>query len=301
MTWSSVASNILQRSAAHYYCSEFVVLQVQSQLYHVPADLLARRSRVFANLFSLPRTGIRLDEGCSDESPIVLHGHSSADFDCLLDHIFGRIQTDTMDEPSQMNTESVPFLISLLKMGAVFDIEVAKSHAIHHLETHPDLHLTTKIQLCHRFRIIAWLSPTFKALVSQPIENLDPSALAQIPTYILHALIQVKHRITTHRLTLAAVTPPAIEGFSCLTPVTCALEWEAAWKEGPAEMLRHPDIFYPGRDILAELESADISPVCSDCGEMSISNVKESGCLLMEESFVEVSVRDFFSACVRAI
>jgi len=49
-----------------------------------------RRSRVFENLFSLPRTGIREDEGRSDESPIVLQGHSSADFDCLLDYLFGR-------------------------------------------------------------------------------------------------------------------------------------------------------------------------------------------------------------------
>ncbi|KAG1733233.1 uncharacterized protein EDB91DRAFT_1057617, partial [Suillus paluster] len=257
---------------------------VQSQLYHIPADILARRSNVFANLFSLPRTGIRQDEGRSDESPIVLDGHSSVDFDCLLDHLFGRSDTD---EPSPANTESVPFLISLLQMGTIFDIEVAKSHAIRRLETHPDLELTTKLQLCHRFRIITWLSPTFKALVSQPIENLDPSSLGRIPTHILHALIQVKHQIMTHRLTLAAIAPPAIGGFSCLTPATCALEWESAWKEGPAEMLRHPDIFYAGRDILAELVSADLSPVCLDCVEMSVFNVKDSGCLLMEENFVE--------------
>src|SRR6267154_3582810 len=99
-----------------------------------------------------------------------------------------------MDEPSPANTESVPLLISLLQMGAVFDIKVKKSHAICRLETHPDLELTMKLQLCHHFRIIMWLSLTFKALVSQPIENLDP------PTHILHALIQVKHRIMTHRL-----------------------------------------------------------------------------------------------------
>ncbi|KAG1840844.1 hypothetical protein DFJ58DRAFT_732736 [Suillus subalutaceus] len=241
---------------------------------------------VFANLFSLPRTGIRQDEGRSDKSPIILDGHSSVDFDCLLDHLFRRIQADT-DELSPANTESVPFLISLLQMGAIFDIGVAKSHAIHHLKTHPDLELTMKLQLCHRFRIITWLSPTFKALVSQPIENLDPSSLGQLPTRILHALIQVKHRITTHRLTLAAVAPPAIGGFSCLTPVTCALEWESAWKEGPAEMLHHPDIFYAGRDILAKLVSADLSPICLECVEMSVFNVKDSGCLLMEEGFVE--------------
>ena len=52
-------------------------------------------------------------------------------------------------------------------------------------------------------------------------------------------------------------------------------------------MLRHPDIFYAGCDILAELVSADLSPVCLDCVEMSVFNVKDSGCLLMEENFVE--------------
>ena len=76
-------------------------------------------------------------------------------------------------------------------------------------------------------------------------------------------------------------------GFSCLTLLSCASKWEAAWKEGPAEMLRHPEIFYAGRDILAELESADMSHVCSDCREMSVLNVKDTGCLVMEESFIE--------------
>ncbi|KAG2365147.1 hypothetical protein BDR07DRAFT_1399978 [Suillus spraguei] len=129
-------------------------------------------------------------------------------------------------------------------MGAVFEIYIAKSHAIHHLDTHPDLDLITKLELCHHFRIISWLPPTFKALVTRPIESFDPLGLEQIITHILHALIQVKYQITTHRLTLAAVTPPAIAGFSCLTPATSAFECESAWKEGPAEMLHHPDIFY---------------------------------------------------------
>ncbi|KAG1889908.1 hypothetical protein F4604DRAFT_1914445 [Suillus subluteus] len=172
-------------------------------------------------------------------------------------------------------------------MGAVFDIDVAKSHAICHLDTHPNLDLTTKLKLCHHFRIISWLSPTFKALVSQPIESFDPSGLRQIPTHILHALIQVKHWITTHRLTLAAITPPAIAGFSGLTPATCAPKWESVWREGPAEMLRHPDIFYAGRDILSKLISTDLSPVCQDCGEMSVFNVQDSGSLVMEKIFVD--------------
>jgi hypothetical protein len=30
-------------------------------------------------------------------------------------------------------------------------------------------------------------------------------------------------------------------------------------------MLRHPEIFYAGRDVLAELESADVSFKCHNC------------------------------------
>ncbi|OJA19311.1 hypothetical protein AZE42_00399, partial [Rhizopogon vesiculosus] len=51
-------------------------------------------------------------------------------------------------------------------MGAIFDIDVAKTHVICHLETHLGLDLTTKLRLCHRFKIIPWFSATFKALVS---------------------------------------------------------------------------------------------------------------------------------------
>ena len=49
-------------------------------------------------------------------------------------------------------------------------------------------------------------------------------------------------------------------------------------------MLHHPEIFYA---VLAELESADMSYVCSDCREVSVLSVKDTGCLVMEESFIE--------------
>jgi hypothetical protein len=198
---------------------------------------------------------------------------------------------DSDEPPTSTNTkdiqESVSFLILLLKMGAVFDIDVAKSHVICHLDTHSNLDLTTKLELCHHFQIISWLSPTFKAFVSQPIKSFNLLGLGQIPTHILHALIQVKHWIITHRLTLAAITPPAIAGFSCLTPAICAFKWESMWREGPAEMLHHPDIFYAGHDILVKLISADLSPICQNCGEMSIFNVQDSRSLVMEEIFID--------------
>jgi hypothetical protein len=38
-------------------------------------------------------------------------------------------------------------------------------------------------------------------------------------------------------------------------------------------MLCHPEIFYAGRNILAELESADMSHICESCREMSVLNI----------------------------
>jgi hypothetical protein len=59
------------------------------------------------------------------------------------------------------------------------------------------------------------------------------------------------------------------------------------WREGPAEMLHHPDIFYAGHDILSKLISANLSPICQDCGEMSVFNVQDNRNLVMEEIFID--------------
>ncbi|KAG1758056.1 hypothetical protein EDD22DRAFT_957244 [Suillus occidentalis] len=227
------ASPHVQCSVAHYYNCEFIVIQVQNQLYRLPIDLLKRRSPIFANLFSLPRTGIRSDEGLIDNTPIVFHGHSSVDFDCLLDHLFGKLRdTDSEGDMEQANNtppESVSILVSLLTMSSVFDVSVGKSYAANQLEAHPDLDLPTKLQLCHQFKILPWLTPAFRELIS------------------------------THHLTLAAVVPPALAGMLCHTPLTCADGWETGWKADPAEMLRHPDVFEFVEEKLEELRAWLIS------------------------------------------
>ncbi|KAG2034629.1 hypothetical protein BDR03DRAFT_1013244 [Suillus americanus] len=140
-------------------------------------------------------------------------------------------------------SESVSAFVSLLTMSTVFDVGIGKSYAINQLETHHDLDLPTKLQLCYWFKILPWLTPAFRELISLPIESLGPIGIAKILAHILHALIQVKHQISTHRLTLAAVVPPAMARMLCHTPLTCADGWETGWKAGPAEMLQHPDIF----------------------------------------------------------
>ncbi|KAF8835692.1 hypothetical protein BDN67DRAFT_974993 [Paxillus ammoniavirescens] len=282
-----------QRSEHHYYDSSFIVVQVENILYHLPAAILRKHSSIFESILSLPR-GVRAVEGLSDDHPIVLAGYKSAEFDCLLDYLFGSSSTGHEDSDDSENPRaiSVTSLISLLKMCTVFNIGGGRAYSITKLEHHPDLNLPTKLWLCLQYKIVMWLVPAFRELVALPTESIPYADLDKIPAKILHSSIHVQSRIRNHRLTLAALPPPIVEGFSCLTPFSCAAEWEKTWKDGPAEMFRHPDIFYSGREILSFFDSPEMDLVCSSCRDASIANVKDSGCLLMEEDFVEEQISD---------
>ena len=99
--------------------------------------------------------------------------------------IYARLwDTDSEGDMEQANNtppESVSILVSLLTMSSVFDVSVGESYAANQLEAHPDLDLPTKLQLCHQFKILPWLTPAFRELVSLPIERLGPTGLAKFP------------------------------------------------------------------------------------------------------------------------
>ncbi|KAH7919164.1 hypothetical protein BV22DRAFT_1051233 [Leucogyrophana mollusca] len=75
-------------------------------------------------------------------------------------------------------------------MCTIFDVIDGKHYAVTQLEYHVDLDLATKLQLCHQYKIVDWLAPVIKKLVSLPIETLVPVDLEKVPTKILHTLIQ---------------------------------------------------------------------------------------------------------------
>ncbi|KIK73111.1 hypothetical protein PAXRUDRAFT_612504 [Paxillus rubicundulus Ve08.2h10] len=181
-------------------------------------------------------------------------------------------------------------LISLLKMSDFFEIVDGRAYAISNMEHHPDLDLASRLLLCHQYSIIAWLGIAFRGLAALPLHRHTESELGTIPTKFIHSLIAVRHQVTMHRLTLAAVPPPVIGGFSCVTPATCAHAWESAWRHGPSEMFHHPDVDYTGHAVLEALEAASILSICWECLELSIANVKDSGSLIAEEQFVEDAI-----------
>ncbi|KAF8837820.1 hypothetical protein BDN67DRAFT_972438 [Paxillus ammoniavirescens] len=305
----------VRRSYAHYYEDNFTVLQVrhhfslrlsnglgagkmkahfdcakvENVLYRLPAALLTRRSQAFAALFSLPRSvnSVRCTEGLLDDEPIILHGHVSADFDCLMDYLFGSASSGPPSTSSIERSPGLSYLMSLLKMSDFFDIADGRSYALLKMESHPGLDLASKLLICLQYNVVPWLAPAFRDLVALPLHHHNLAELGKIPDKILHSLLAVKHLITNHRLTLAAVPPPVINGFNCTTPATCGYSWGEAWVHGPAEMFRHPDVEFTGREVLAALEAAEIRGICNGCRDLSVSNVKDSGSLLAEEQFVE--------------
>ncbi|KIJ15357.1 hypothetical protein PAXINDRAFT_11903 [Paxillus involutus ATCC 200175] len=276
----------VSQSYEHYYEDVFVIVQVGDVLYHLPAAVLARRSQVFATLFSLPQTSgsVWCTEGLSDNEPIILQGHRSADFDCLMQYLFG----------GPVFMEKIPAircLISLLKMCDFFEIVDGRTYAISSMEHHPDLDLASRLLLCHQYSIVTWLGFAFRGLAALPLHHHTEAELGTIPMKFIHSLIAVRHWVMTHCLTLAAVPPSIVNGFNCVTPATCGYAWESAWKHGPSEMFRHPDVDYNGCAVLEALEAASIPSICQGCLELSIANVKDSGSLIAEEQFVEDTVR----------
>ncbi|KAJ7683178.1 hypothetical protein B0H17DRAFT_1137873 [Mycena rosella] len=100
-------------------------------LYKLHPSLLGARSPIFASMFSLPR-GLDcpehiLSEGKIDKNPIHLPScMSQYDFDSLLTYLF---------LGSSMHPKSEDFLISVMKLSALFNIEDGIAHTtqeLHH-------------------------------------------------------------------------------------------------------------------------------------------------------------------------
>ena len=64
-----------------------IIMQVENTLFRVPRREFELESPVFASMFSLP-TGNHSPEGQDDNSPIVLQGIKSKDFQSLLELMY---------------------------------------------------------------------------------------------------------------------------------------------------------------------------------------------------------------------
>lgn len=162
-------------------------------------------------------------------------------------------------------------------------IEDGQRYALSHLEGHPELDLSTKLQFCRQYKLETWLEPAFRELMQRQMDQISGDEADRIPRRIYHTFVTAQNEIIRHRLSLGYEAPPAINHLLCDTPATCCYNWKLAWNDGPAKMFNHPDHYYSVSDVLQALRSTDVPYICKDCYKLSVDQVENSDELREEE------------------
>ncbi|KAJ7171292.1 hypothetical protein C8R46DRAFT_1190670 [Mycena filopes] len=117
------------RDAQHYHLDGDCVILVENVVFKIHRFHLTHNSPVFASMFGLPLGGT-LEEGLSDESPIVLHGDSAADFRALLKYLYAPVL--------ETQIEAIPLsemhrIIALARLAHKYAMEAWKAWALQFL------------------------------------------------------------------------------------------------------------------------------------------------------------------------
>ncbi|KAH6890235.1 hypothetical protein BKA70DRAFT_871424 [Coprinopsis sp. MPI-PUGE-AT-0042] len=135
-----------------------VIIKVEERLYSIPKDTLTSLSPVFEGMFDV---GDHSEgEGTSDETPIVLEGYKSDDFDCLLKILLPRPFENI--PPSLLKQE----WISVLKLATIWQIDQARSMAIDQLSAF-DLSPVEQVQHAREYHISAWFQKGIVAIAKE--------------------------------------------------------------------------------------------------------------------------------------
>lgn len=145
-----------------------VVFLVEDTLFRVPRKLLEEESTVFRDMFLLPQPNNDAIEGQDDTRPVILHGVSKADFECLLKVLLCRQHGKNKDLVLSLTNEWT----SVLKLSTMWEFASLRKAAISWLDTSPaSLHrsdLIEKIVLATRYDIKEWLLPSLLAIAQRP-------------------------------------------------------------------------------------------------------------------------------------
>ncbi|KAJ7697600.1 hypothetical protein B0H17DRAFT_1007024 [Mycena rosella] len=96
-----------------------IVLQVEATQFRVNRDVLAKQSKVFSDMFSVPQPPNEPTvEGC----PIVLVSDTAKDWELLLKMLYDPFHYET--------GMSLDILSALLRLGKKYDISMAKDNAL---------------------------------------------------------------------------------------------------------------------------------------------------------------------------
>ncbi|KAH7919742.1 hypothetical protein BV22DRAFT_998470, partial [Leucogyrophana mollusca] len=131
--------------------------------YNIHRSMMIQKSKVFADMFTLPTENIKDVQGTHEENPIVLHGDiTSVMFDDLLDWIY-KIDWHPMITPSYPER----FLVNILKLSTMWDIQSENHERMIGFKTYIIL-AKAKEFVEHERKLIASIPPPMAFV--QPLE-----------------------------------------------------------------------------------------------------------------------------------
>ncbi|KAF7356246.1 hypothetical protein MVEN_00956100 [Mycena venus] len=151
----------------HYnYYLESITFKVEEHIFKVPRYHFERSSEIFATAFTLPAGDGAHAEGQSDDTPIVLEGISSIDFESLLKILYPLNmlgQTLSMPLNRWMSKEE---WISVLKLSTLWYFLDARELAIRQLDW-IGLESVERILLARQYDVPGWLREGYEDLATR--------------------------------------------------------------------------------------------------------------------------------------
>ncbi|KAI5987322.1 hypothetical protein EDC04DRAFT_2912996 [Pisolithus marmoratus] len=145
-----------------------VAFLVENCLFRVPRKPLEEESMVFRDMFLLPQPDNDMIEGLDDVKPVVLHGVSKDDFECLLKSLLCRRHGENKGLVLNLTNQ----WMSVLKLSTMWEFTSLRTAAISWLDT-SDASVcrsdhVERIVFAMQYGIKEWLLPSLLALVQRP-------------------------------------------------------------------------------------------------------------------------------------
>ncbi|KAJ7652487.1 hypothetical protein DFH06DRAFT_536466 [Mycena polygramma] len=256
-------------------------------LYKLHASVLGFRSIFFGGMFTLPRGPDVVDavrtEGASDSNPILLPSDlSQQDFDHLLCYIY---------RGPTMHPKTDDFLVSILKLSTLFEIDDGVAHAVQELSLKGDnFHPALQFELARLYRVDHWIEPSFRKLMKKCITELDMYHMEQIGPAGYYWLTTTQAKIERHRKQFAFDTPLVVHDPQCQEPRSCRAAWEHEWTTNVSMLIHHPDVSMSLVEVLNLLRDTDIDHLCEGCRKLTVSWVWGTGQVTKEEDLIDAAI-----------
>ncbi|KAJ7673163.1 hypothetical protein DFH06DRAFT_1174648 [Mycena polygramma] len=219
------------RHEHYYFVDGSMVFQLCHEnqpgiLYKLHASVLGFRSIFFGGMFTLPRGPDVVDtvrtEGASDSNPIMLPSDlSQQDFDHLLCYIY---------RGPTMLPKTDDFLVSILKLSTLFEIDDGVAHAVQELSLKGyNFHPALQFELARLYR--------------KCITELDMYHMEQIGPAGYYWLTTTQAKIERHRKQFAFDTPLVVHDPRCQEPCSCRChKLTVSWVWGTGQVTKEEDL-----------------------------------------------------------